>query len=172
MTIQLFERRRDRYLISSDPSLFSTTAINEAFATKSLYWCDPLPESALQSCVDNSFCLGLYIQTATSSPATSTTPPKPWQIGLARLITDHTTFAYLTDVYVIEEKRGMGLGPWLIECVDEVLKELPYLRGAFLIAGTGDAEAYYKKNLGMQSIQQGKNDLVVMKAPGPANKLD
>jgi ribosomal protein S18 acetylase RimI-like enzyme len=39
------------------------------------------------------------------------------QVGLARVITDETTFAYLCDVYVLPEHRGRGLGRWLMECV-------------------------------------------------------
>jgi GNAT superfamily N-acetyltransferase len=39
------------------------------------------------------------------------------QVGLARVVTDYATFAYLCDVYVLEGHRGRGLGKWLIECV-------------------------------------------------------
>jgi GNAT superfamily N-acetyltransferase len=39
------------------------------------------------------------------------------QIGYARFITDYATFAYLCDVYVLEEYQGKNLGAWLIECV-------------------------------------------------------
>ena len=33
------------------------------------------------------------------------------------MITDRATFAYLCDVYVLEEHRAHGLGTWLIEGV-------------------------------------------------------
>lgn len=36
---------------------------------------------------------------------------------LARVITDRTTFAYLCDVYVLEEYQGQGLGRWMMEYV-------------------------------------------------------
>ena len=39
------------------------------------------------------------------------------QVGLARVVTDRATFAYLCDVYVLEEHQGRGLGRWLIETV-------------------------------------------------------
>ncbi len=39
------------------------------------------------------------------------------QIGLARVITDYARFAYLADVFVLNEHRGQGLGVWLIDCV-------------------------------------------------------
>ena len=37
------------------------------------------------------------------------------QIGLARVITDGATFAYLADVYVDPAHRGRGLGKRLVE---------------------------------------------------------
>ena len=46
----------------------------------------------------NSLCFGVY-ETASGA-----------QVGLARVVTDHATFAYLCDVYVLEEHRGHGLG--------------------------------------------------------------
>ena len=39
------------------------------------------------------------------------------QIGYARFITDYATFAYLSDVSVLEDYQGKNLGAWLIECV-------------------------------------------------------
>jgi N-acetylglutamate synthase-like GNAT family acetyltransferase len=38
-------------------------------------------------------------------------------VGLARVVTDRTTYGYLTDVVIAEGQRGKGLGRWLIECV-------------------------------------------------------
>jgi ribosomal protein S18 acetylase RimI-like enzyme len=32
------------------------------------------------------------------------------QVGFTRVVTDHATFAYLCDVYVLEAHRGQGLG--------------------------------------------------------------
>jgi GNAT superfamily N-acetyltransferase len=39
------------------------------------------------------------------------------QIGLARIISDYTTFAYLCDVIIHEEYRGRGLSKWLMETI-------------------------------------------------------
>ncbi|UXH78803.1 GNAT family N-acetyltransferase [Roseateles amylovorans] len=35
-------------------------------------------------------------------------------IGYARVVTDRATFAYLCDVFVLEGRRGQGLGDWMI----------------------------------------------------------
>ena len=53
--------------------------------------------------VENSLCFGLYRGDE--------------QAGFARVTTDRATFAYLADVFVLEEHRGRGLGKWLMEVV-------------------------------------------------------
>ena len=40
------------------------------------------------------------------------------QVGFARVITGRATFAYLSDVFILEGYRGNGLrGKWLIESI-------------------------------------------------------
>lgn len=63
------------------------------------------------------------------------------QIGFARVITDYATYAYLCDVYILQEFRGQGLGSWLIQCVLEH-PELKGLRRISLL--THDAQAFYQ----------------------------
>ena len=156
-TTKLFERTRDQYFVSSDPSLLSLSAINAAFGTKEMYWATPLPETDMSTLLDNSFCFGLYTSKGSYKK----------QIGLARLITDHVTLAYLTDVYVDPEEQGKGLGTWLIECVDEWLKGLNHLRATLLVAGVGTGEEFYAKKLGMKRWSREKSGAIVMERPGP-----
>ena len=108
----------------------------------------------MQTMVSNSFCFGLYAQAPPNSSVS--TPEKPNQIGFARLITDYVTSAYLTDVYVLEEERGKGLGVWLISCVGEVLKAMLELRRATLIITAEKREAFYGKYLGSQQMDPEK----------------
>lgn len=84
----------------------------------------------------------------------------PRQIGLARLITDEVTMAYLTDVYVLPEFQGKGLGLWLVECVRETLDSWPHLRRSLLVSSEG--EGFYSKTLGMKAFEQGKNGMLIM----------
>ncbi|MCJ1229519.1 hypothetical protein MMC12_006186 [Toensbergia leucococca] len=167
MTTKPFARTRERYLISSDRSLLSLTSISAAFASDAMYWCKPLPLPTLRTCLDNSFNLGLYLDEVSTTGAVGlATPPKPEQIGLARIITDYTTFAYLTDVYVVPEEQGKGLGKWLIACVDEVLKAMGDLRGAHLFTGEGKKEEFYEREMGMKRLEQGERGLVFMRRAG------
>ena len=39
------------------------------------------------------------------------------QAGFARVVTDRATFAYLADVFVLEEHRGQGIGKWFVEVI-------------------------------------------------------
>ena len=153
-----FEHVRDHYLISTNPSLLSLSAINTAFATSEMWWCNALPEDELRVCLENSLCFGLYNSQGTERQ----------QIGLARLITDHITWAYLTDVYVVPEEQGKGLGSWLIDCVDEWMGDLNHLRKALLVAGVGAGEEFYSKKLSMERLVQEKNGTVTMCRLGPA----
>jgi GNAT superfamily N-acetyltransferase len=62
------------------------------------------------------------------------------QIGLARVITDCVTYAYLCDVYIVEDRRGKDLGSWLIRCVLEH-PDLKHLKRVAII--THDAQTFY-----------------------------
>jgi GNAT superfamily N-acetyltransferase len=53
--------------------------------------------------IENSLCFGVF--------------ESGQQAGFARVITDYATYAYLADVFIIEEFRGRGLAKWLIECI-------------------------------------------------------
>jgi len=70
------------------------------------------------------------------------------------------TLAYLTDVYIIPEFEGKGLGTWLIKCANEVLESWPELRRSLLISS--DGEEFYAKQLGMKTFEQGKTGTVIM----------
>ena len=64
------------------------------------------------------------------------------QIGFARLVTDKATFAYLADVFILEEHRGKGLSKWLIEVIQSH-PELQGLRRWMLM--TRDAQGLYEQ---------------------------
>lgn len=96
------EARRDGYLISTDPARLDPSAIH-AYLSRS-YWAEAIPLELVIRSLAGSLCFGLYADGAA-------------QIGLARVITDQATYAYLCDVYVLEEYRGSGLGHWLMEVV-------------------------------------------------------
>lgn len=58
------------------------------------------------------------------------------------MITDSATFAYLADVYVIDQHRGKGLSKWMMQ---EIMSH-PQMQGLRRIAlATMDAHELYRK---------------------------
>jgi GNAT superfamily N-acetyltransferase len=117
---------RGEFTVSTDPASFNIPAIH-AYLTRS-YWSPGIPLDIVERAIANSLCFGLFHEAH--------------QIGLARVITDRATYAYLCDVYVLEEYRGQGLAVWLMECVCAH----PDLQGLrrFSLA-TRDAHDLYRK---------------------------
>lgn len=89
-------------------------------------------------------------------------------VGFARLITDYVTFGYITDVYVLPEYQGKGLGAWMMECLNEVLEQWPELRRAVLFTGDAYAAKLYERTLGMRDTRENGGKLMVMQRTGPA----
>ncbi|SFT52524.1 Predicted N-acetyltransferase YhbS [Kosakonia arachidis] len=94
------EWHKDGFLISTDVEKQDITEIHR-YLTRST-WAPGIDRETVALSVQNSLNFGLFHDGA--------------QIGFARLITDYATFAYLCDVYVLEEYQGQGLGRWLIDC--------------------------------------------------------
>lgn len=130
---KLIETRQDEYLISTDPKKLQPERVH-AFLTTA-YWSTGIPLAVVKKALSNSLCFGLY--------------HKGEQVGLSRVVTDYSTFAYLCDVYVLEAHRGKGLGQWLVECV-MTHPELQDLR-RFLLA-TRDAHGIYA-NFGFTGLK-------------------
>lgn len=116
----------DAYEISSDPARLDAAAIH-AYLTRS-YWSPGIPLAIVEQALRNSLCFGVYERSSKT------------QVGLARVVTDYTTFAYLCDVYVLEDHQGHGLGKRLMR---EVM-EHPALTGARrVMLATRDAHGLY-----------------------------
>ncbi|WP_036169224.1 GNAT family N-acetyltransferase [Massilia sp. 9096] len=92
---------KENYLVSTDAALLQLDVIH-ANLTRST-WAAGIDAATLRKAVENSLNFGLYDDGR--------------QIGYARFITDHATFAYMADVFVTDAYRGMGLGRWLVECM-------------------------------------------------------
>lgn len=90
------------------------------------YWAQNIPSETVRRSIENSLCFGLF--------------KAEKQIGFARVVTDYATFAYLCDVFVIEEFRGRGMSKWLMETI-LAHPELQNLR-RWLLA-TKDAHGLY-----------------------------
>src|SRR3981081_1473465 len=129
----IYEEKRDAFVITTDPSRLDADAIY-AYLSR-VYWANTRSRSAVERSLKNSLCFGLYEGAR--------------QIGLARVISDYATFAYLCDVYVLEAYQSKGLGTWLMKAV----MAHPDLQGLrrWLLA-TREAHGLYRK-VGFTELQ-------------------
>jgi len=121
-----FEHYRNQFTVSADPSKLDVEAIYDFLSH--CYWSEGIPRETVERAIDHSLCFGLFDGAK--------------QIGFARVISDHATYAYLCDVYVLESYRGKGLGTWMMSCVMKH-PDLQGLRRFTLL--TRDAHGLYQK---------------------------
>jgi GNAT superfamily N-acetyltransferase len=97
----IFERRRGDLIVSTDRARLDIDLIHRVLA--STYWASGIPRDVVIRAIAGSIAFGLYEHGR--------------QMGFARVISDMATYAYLADVFVVEECRGRGLGDWLVESI-------------------------------------------------------
>ncbi|MEL6672530.1 MAG: GNAT family N-acetyltransferase [Bacteroidota bacterium] len=97
--MKVFEQKKGGYLLSTDPALLDLDYIYQ-FLTKA-YWCKGRSKARVARSLSGSLCFGIY--------------GPEGQVGLARVISDYATFAYMSDVFIDPQVRGKGLGKWLVQ---------------------------------------------------------
>jgi len=122
----VFEARREGFLISTDPSRLDLDAIADMLSRA--YWASTRPRERTERALQNCLAFGLY--------------EGEQQIGLARVVTDYSIFAYLCDFFILEGYRARGLGQWMLKTIlgHPELKEVR----RFLLV-TSDAHALYRR---------------------------
>lgn len=121
------EWQRGGYVVSTDKSRLDFGLIHEFLSSRS-YWATGRPAEVVRRSVENSLAFGLYRGER--------------QVGFARVITDFATFAWVADVFVLEEFRGRGLSKWLME----VMLSHPDLQGLRRwVLATKDAHGLYAR---------------------------
>ena len=123
------------YTVSDDPSKLDVRAMH-AYLRRA-YWSEEIPLEIVERAARNSLCIGAYDDTGA-------------QVGLARFISDYATFAYVCDVYVLEEHRGHGLSKAMMAMASEHPR-LQGLRRWMLV--TNDAHGLYAQ-YGFKGIAQ------------------
>jgi len=120
-----YEIHENGLLISDNPALLDRALILDFLHNRS-YWAREATRETVDRSVDNSLCFGIYLDAK--------------QIGFARVVTDFATFAWLADVFIVEEKRGQGFSKKLVAAV----LAHPRLQGLrrFML-GTRDAHGLY-----------------------------
>ncbi|KAJ4346220.1 hypothetical protein N0V95_005586 [Ascochyta clinopodiicola] len=129
------------FLISTAKDVLPHSFVQEAYSDKAMFWAKPISAEHLSTMLANSCTLAVYRVEESGSQ----TP-----VGMARMVTDFVTLAYLTDVYLKDDTRGLGLGKWMIQCCREMAVDMPELRFMLLLTGSEQAQQLYRRECGME----------------------
>ena len=117
----------ENFEISTDKSKLDIDMIHK-FLIEDSYWAQTRTFEQTRTAIENSICFGIYLNDR--------------QVGFARVVSDRATFAYLGDVFILDEFRGRGLSKRLMEAI----VSHPELQGLrrWLLA-TKDAHGLYEQ---------------------------
>ncbi|MCU0237986.1 MAG: GNAT family N-acetyltransferase [Pyrinomonadaceae bacterium] len=119
------EWRKNDFVISDDKSLLQIEVIQKFLSDES-YWAKTRSLEQTKTAIENSLCFGVYY--------------KEKQIGFARVVSDFATFAYIGDVFILQEFRGKSLSKWLMQ----TMVDYPTLQGLRRwVLATKDAHGLY-----------------------------
>jgi GNAT superfamily N-acetyltransferase len=96
------EWRRGEYTISTANERLDLSVIHNFISNQS-YWGQGRKIETVERSLDHSLNFGVFKGNQ--------------QVGFARVVTDFATFAWVADVFVLEEHRGQGLARWLMETI-------------------------------------------------------
>lgn len=88
--------------ISTDKARLQIDVIQK-FLVEDSYWAQNRTLAQTEKAIANSICFGVYLGTR--------------QIGFARVVSDCATFAYIGDVFILDEFRGQSLSKRLMEAM-------------------------------------------------------
>ena len=129
---------KNEFIISTDKSKLDIPLIHE-FLDKKSYWANGRSLATVKKSIENSLCFGIYVNDK--------------QVGFARVVTDLAVFAWLMDVFILEEYRKQGIGKLLVKTIVEY-QELQGVHRWGL--GTKDAHELYKK-FGFNNLSKPEN---------------
>jgi N-acetylglutamate synthase-like GNAT family acetyltransferase len=120
--MKIIEITFNGFTITTDKSKMDVIAIHD-FLSKYSSWSDNIPFDSVKTSIDNSLNFGLFHNGK--------------QIGFARVISDFSTIAYLGDIYILDNYRGLGLSKKLMNAILEH-PNLQGLRRWILLTSTAD----------------------------------
>jgi len=122
-----YERSKGSLVISTDRGRLDMELVHRVLGAT--YWAAGIPRDVVERSIEGSIAFGLYDAAE--------------QIGFARVISDLATYAYLSDVFIVEQRRGERLGDWLVESILQH-PQLQNLRRFALF--TRDAASLYRRH--------------------------
>lgn len=112
-------------VISTDRALLDVGLVHR-FLSTSTYWAQGRSLDEVERTIEHSLCFGAYASGA--------------QVAFGRVVTDYTVVGYVSDLFVLPEWRGRGVGKRLVQAIVEHpdLRALPVM-----LLRTKDAHALY-----------------------------
>jgi len=105
MHAEVVETSHGPYRISTDRSMVDLDAVHR-FLSEESYWATGRSREIVERSIEHSpLVVGAYRDGR--------------QIGFARMVTDLATFAWLCDVFVLDEARGSGVGIAVVRTIVE-----------------------------------------------------
>lgn len=144
----VFTRQLPRgYLISDSTAAIDLDVVHRYLSTQS-YWAQDRPREVTAAAIAGSLCVGLFAQDGR-------------QVGFSRVVTDRATMAHLSDVFVLPEHRGHGLG----EAMVKALLEHPALATVRRwTLSTADAHGLYAR-FGFGPFEEPEKQMIRMASP-------
>ena len=142
------DTRRGPFRISTDKSLLDVPLVH-LWLTTATYWATDRSLETVRKSIEHSVCFGVYESTRL--------------VGFARVVTDYATFAWLCDVFILEEFRGRGLGSWLVETI----AAQPVFQSQLFILATLDAHGLYARHGGFELLAAPERWMTRPRPKGP-----
>lgn len=122
-------------IVLSDDSAWLPLDQIYGFLSQETHWARGLPRAVFDRSIANSLAFAAYRRNDDGKHGDL--------VGFARVISDHATFAYLCDVFVLPAWRGKGVSHALMQFMREH-PELQGLRRTVLV--TTEADWLYRKH--------------------------
>lgn len=117
------------YEFSTDPARIDAPRVHELIS-RYTYWATDRPRAVMDAAIAGSRPYGVYRRDTGA------------QVAFARVVTDGVTFAWLADVVVDPDLRGLGIGKLLVAGVVADLEPLGLRR---MLLTTADAHGLYEQ---------------------------
>ena len=129
-------RSEDGFEVSTDKARIDLEVVHGFLGR--IYWAENIPREVMARAIDGAMCFSIF-------------DPAGAQVGFGRVITDRATFAWLSDIFVVENHRGRGLAKWMVG----LMLEHPDLQGLRRwLLGTRDAQELYR-SFGFNEVPTG-----------------
>ena len=140
---QPIDYHKGRLLVSTDKTMLDLDVIHDYLSRS--YWSANVPREIVARSLEHAICFGVY--------------DGQTQVGFARVISDYATFAYLSDMFILEAHQRQGLGKWLLACII-AHPDLHGLRRWMLV--TSDAQGLYER-YGFRTVEDGSNIMHILR---------